>query len=36
MNNIFDIKENKKLVKEQYKLTLETPEWNQITFGTKI
>ena len=35
MNNIFKVKENKKLVREQYKsrnlkLNLETPEWNQV------
>ena len=36
MNNIFKVKENKRLVREQYKLNLETPEWNQVTFVTKI
>ena len=36
MNNIFKVKENTRLVREQYKLNLETPEWNQVTFGTKI
>ena len=35
MNNIFKVKENKGLVKEQYKLNLETPKWNQVTFGAK-
>ena len=35
MNNIFKVKENKRLVREQYKsrnlkLNLETPEWNQV------
>ena len=35
MNNIFKVKENKRLVREQYKLNLETPEWNQVTFGAK-
>ena len=35
MNNIFKVKENKRLVREQYKLNLETPEWNQVTFGVK-
>ena len=35
MNNIFKVKENKRLVREQYKLNLETPEWNQVTFGEK-
>ena len=29
MNNIFRVKENNRLVREQYKLNLETPEWNQ-------
>ena len=36
MNNIFKVKENKRLVREEYKLNLETPEWNQVTFGAKI
>ena len=35
MNNIFKVKENKRLVREQYKLNLETPEWNQVTFRAK-
>ena len=35
MNNIFKVKENKRLIREQYKLNLETPEWNQVTFGGK-
>ena len=35
MNNIFHVKENKRLVRGQYKLNLETPEWNQVTFGAK-
>ena len=35
MNNIFKVKENKTVVREQYKLNLETPEWNQVTFGAK-
>ena len=35
MNSIFKVKENKRLVKEQYKLNLETPEWKQVTFGAK-
>ena len=34
-NNIFKVKENKRLVREQYKLNLETAEWNQVTFGAK-
>ena len=35
MNNIFKVKENKRVVREQYKFNLETPEWNQVTFGAK-
>ena len=35
MNNIFKVKENKRLVREQNKLNLKTPEWNQATFRTK-
>ena len=40
MNNIFKVKENKRLVREQYKsrslkLNLQTPEWNQFTLGAK-
>ena len=35
MNNIFKAKENKRLVREQYKLNPETPEWNQVTPGAK-
>ena len=35
LNNIFKVKENKGLVREQCKLNLETPEWNQVTFGVK-
>ena len=34
-NKIFKVKENKRLVTEQYRLNLETPEWNQVNFGTK-
>ena len=34
MNNIFKVKENKRLVRKQYKLNLETPEWNK-KFGAK-
>ena len=37
MSNIFKVKqENERLIREQYKLNLETPEWNQVTFGAKI
>ena len=32
MNNIFKVKENKRLATEQYKLNLETPEWKQVYF----
>ena len=35
MNNIYKIKENKSLVREQYELNLETPERNQVTLGAK-
>ena len=35
MNNTFKVKENKRLVKEQYKLNLETPESKQVTFGAE-
>ena len=36
MNNIFEVKEDKRLVKEEYILNFETPKWNQVTFGAKI
>ena len=32
MNNIFKVKKHKRYVRELYKLNLETPEWNQVTF----
>ena len=35
MNNIFKVKEKKRLVREQYNLNLATPEWHQVTFGAK-
>ena len=35
MNNIFKIKENERLVREQYKLNIETSEWNQVTSEAK-
>ena len=35
MDNIFKVKENKRLVREQYKLNLETPEWKQVIFCAK-
>ena len=36
IDNIFKVKENKALLTEQYKVNLETPEWNQLTLGVKI
>ena len=35
INNIFKVKENKTLLTEQYKVNLETSEWNQLTLGVK-
>ena len=35
MNNVVKVKETKTLVREQYKLNLGTPEWNQVTFRAK-
>ena len=35
MNNIFKVKENKRLVSEKYKINLENLEWNQVTFWAK-
>ena len=35
MNNIFKVKGNKRLVSKKYKLNLETPEQNQVSFGAK-
>ena len=35
IDNIFKVKENKTLLTEQYKVNLETPEWNQLTLGVK-
>ena len=35
MNNIFKVIENKRSVREQYKLNVEIPEWKQVTFGAK-
>ena len=35
MNSIFKVKENKRSVREQRKLNLETSESNQVTFGKK-
>ena len=35
MNNIFKVIENKRSVREQYKLNVEIPEWKQVIFGAK-
>ena len=35
MNNMFKVKENKRIGREQYKVNLEIPEWNQVTLETK-
>ena len=35
INNVFKVKENKALLTEQYKVNLETPEWNQLTLRVK-
>ena len=35
MNIIIKIKENKRLVTEQCKSNLETPEWSHVPFGAK-
>ena len=35
MNEIFKLKQNKRLVREKYKLSLKNPKWNQVTFGEK-
>ena len=35
MNTLSEVKETKILEREQQKLNLETPEWNQVTFGAK-
>ena len=35
INNIFKVKENKAFLTEQYKVNLETSEWNQFTLGVK-
>ena len=36
MSNTVKVKENQRIVREQYKLNLETPDWNQVTFGQKV
>ena len=35
MKNIFTVKETDRLTREQYKLNLNTPSYNQMTFGYK-
>ena len=35
MKNIFTVKETDRLTREQYKLNLNTPLYNQMTFGYK-
>ena len=35
MNNIFKVIENKRAIREQYKLNVEIPEWKQVTFAAK-
>ena len=35
MNTILEVKENERVVREQYKLNLETPEWIQVNFKAK-
>ena len=35
MNNIFKLKINNREVRDKYKLNLDIPKWNQITFGYK-
>ena len=35
MKNIFEMKTNNRIVREKYKLNLNFPRTNQVTFGTK-
>ena len=35
MNEIFKVKQTQRPVREKYKLNLEIPKWNQVTFGAK-
>ena len=35
MSNIFKLKINARKVRDKYKLNLDLPKWNQITFGYK-
>ena len=35
MNNIFNLKINSREVRDKYRLKLDTPKWNQRTFGYK-
>ena len=34
MKNIFEMKKNNRIVREKYKLNLNIPRTNQVTFGT--
>ena len=36
MNDIFKEKMSKRLPRDKYKLNLDIPKWNQVTFGAKI
>ena len=36
MNEIFELRKTKRAVRNQYKLNLEDPIINQVTFGPKI
>ena len=35
LEKVGKVKDNKSLLREQYKLNLETLDWNQVTFGAK-
>ena len=35
MNELFKVKQTQRPVRDKYKLNLETPKWNQVTFGAK-
>ena len=35
LKNTFKVKEDKRLAREQQKLNLDIPEWNQVTFESK-
>ena len=36
MNEIFELRKTDRAVRNQYKLNLEIPITNQVTFGTKV